>query len=37
MKLLLDENIPIKLKQVFSSDFEVFTAKDMSWQGQKKW
>jgi hypothetical protein len=35
MKLLLDENIPIKLCQYFSGDNQVFTIKDMNWTGVK--
>ena len=32
MKLLLDENLPRKLKQDFP-DFEIFTARDQGWNG----
>jgi len=36
MKLLLDENLPKKLKQDFPLH-EVFTVREMSWRGIKKW
>jgi predicted nuclease of predicted toxin-antitoxin system len=29
MKILLDENIDIRLKRSFPADFEVYTVKDM--------
>jgi predicted nuclease of predicted toxin-antitoxin system len=32
MKLLLDENLPKKLKYRFSSNFFVQTASDLGWQ-----
>ena len=36
MKLLLDENLPIELKKEFEdSEFNVFTVKDMKWEGIK--
>jgi predicted nuclease of predicted toxin-antitoxin system len=34
MKLLLDENLPKKLKQDFPNH-TVFTVRDMNWQGKK--
>jgi len=34
MKLLLDENLPKKLKQDFS-EFEVYTVRDQGWSGKK--
>ena len=34
MKILLDENIPIKLKGRLS-DFDVYTVRDMNWDGFK--
>ena len=34
MKLLLDENIPRKLKNDLT-EFEVFTVQDMGWNGKK--
>lgn len=34
MKLLLDENLPKKLKQHFT-EHEIFTVRDMSWNGKK--
>jgi len=35
MKLLLDENLPIKLKLYFSDNYLVFTSKEMQWVGKK--
>ncbi|MDP9230548.1 MAG: hypothetical protein M3O67_07740 [Bacteroidota bacterium] len=35
MKILLDENIDIRLKQSFPAGFEVYTVKDMQWNGIK--
>jgi len=35
MKLLLDENLPIKLKLYFSDNYQVFTSKEMQWVGKK--
>lgn len=35
MKLLLDENLPIKLKNEFSNTHEVLTVKDEGWSGKK--
>ncbi len=35
MKILLDENIDIRLKRSFPADFEVYTVKDMGWNGIK--
>ena len=35
MKLLLDENLPRKLKVDFGPDFEVKTVRDMGWTGKK--
>ena len=35
MKILLDENIPTKVKFDFGKGFEVFTLKDMGWLGKK--
>lgn len=35
MKILLDENINIRLKRSFPADFEVYTVKDMGWNGVK--
>ena len=32
MKLLLDENLPLKLKGDFA-DFEIFTVRDLGWNG----
>ena len=35
MKLLLDENLPKKLKYHFSSNFSVQTVSDLGWQGKQ--
>lgn len=35
MKVLLDEQIPVKLKYRFHSRFEVFTVRDLKWLGMK--
>jgi predicted nuclease of predicted toxin-antitoxin system len=35
MKILLDENIDIRLKRSFPAAFEVYTVKDMGWNGIK--
>ncbi len=35
MKLLLDENLPRKLKYRFSENFEVLTVPEMGWSGFK--
>lgn len=35
MKILLDENIDIRLKRSFSANIEVYTVKDMRWNGIK--
>lgn len=35
MKILLDENLPRKLKVDFGDDFEVKTVRDMEWLGKK--
>jgi predicted nuclease of predicted toxin-antitoxin system len=35
MKILLDENIDIRMKRSFPPDFEVYTVKDMGWSGIK--
>jgi predicted nuclease of predicted toxin-antitoxin system len=36
MKLLLDENLPVKLKYRFiENGIEVYTAKDMQWLGKE--
>ena len=34
-KLLLDENLPRKLKYRFSDEYEVLTVVDMGWSGKK--
>ena len=35
MKILLDENIDIRLKRSFPAGIEVYTVKDMRWNGIK--
>ena len=35
MKILLDENIDIRLKRSFPAGFEVYTVRDMDWNGIK--
>lgn len=35
MKILLDENIDVRFKNYFPDIFEVFTVKDMGWNGIK--
>lgn len=35
MKILLDENIDIRFKQYFPDEHEVYTVKDMKWNGIK--
>ena len=35
MKILLDENLPAKLKYDFGEDFEISTFRDMAWLGKK--
>ncbi|MEO6721504.1 MAG: DUF5615 family PIN-like protein [Ferruginibacter sp.] len=35
MKILLDENLPTKLKYDFGESFEISTVKDMGWLGKK--
>lgn len=35
MKILLDENLPRKLKLDFESDFEVKTVREMGWLGKQ--
>ena len=34
MKILLDENLPRKLKTDFGTEFEVKTVRDMDWLGK---
>jgi predicted nuclease of predicted toxin-antitoxin system len=35
MKILLDENMPAKVKYDFGENFEIHTVKDMGWLGMK--
>jgi hypothetical protein len=33
--MLIDENLPLKFKEDFGDKHEVFSARDMNWQGKK--
>jgi len=35
MKILIDENIPVKLRYAFGDIFQVFTVNEMGWNGIK--
>jgi predicted nuclease of predicted toxin-antitoxin system len=35
MKILLDENLPVKLKQTFGNLHTVFSVREMGWSGKK--
>ncbi len=35
MKILLDENIDVRFKKSFIGQYDVFTVKDMGWNGIK--
>ena len=35
MKMLLDENLPKKIKAYFGGDHEVFTVSEIKWNGKK--
>ncbi len=35
MKILLDENIDVRFKRFFPAGYEVYTVKDMNWNGIK--
>lgn len=35
MKILLDESLPIKLRNDFGVDHNVYTVRDMGWLGKK--
>lgn len=35
MKILLDENLPIKLKYIICGDHNVYTTHEMNWSGKK--
>lgn len=35
MKILLDENLPAKVKYDFGENFQTHTVKDMGWLGKK--
>lgn len=37
MKVLLDEQLPLKLKYRFMPEIEVSTVRDENWLGEKKW
>ncbi len=36
MKISLDENIDVRFKNYFPDNYEVFTVKDMGWNGIKQ-
>lgn len=35
MKILLDENIPAKIKFDFGKEFQIYSVRDVGWQGKK--
>jgi len=35
MKILLDENLPLKLKESFGKEHEVLSVRDLNWSGMK--
>ena len=35
MKILIDENLPLKLKSGFGEPHEVYTVREMQWLGKK--
>ena len=35
MKILIDENLPLKLKESFGDRHVIFSAREMNWQGKK--
>lgn len=35
MKILIDENLPLKLKEGFGEKHEVHSVREMNWQGKK--
>ena len=35
MKILIDENLPLKLKESFGDPHVIFSAREMNWQGKK--
>ncbi len=35
MKILIDENLPLKLKESFGPSHDVSSAREMNWQGKK--
>lgn len=35
MKILLDENLPLKLKESFGSAHEIYTVREMNWLGKR--
>lgn len=35
MKLLLDENLPIKLKEFFSNTYVISTVREQDWSGKR--
>ncbi len=35
MKILIDENLPIKLKENFGEKHEIYSVREMNWHGKK--
>ncbi len=35
MKILIDENLPLKLKESFGESHEVYTTREMNWHGKQ--
>lgn len=35
MKILLDENLPLKLKESFGVAYEIYTVREMNWLGKR--
>lgn len=35
MKILIDENLPLKLKRIFGKNHKVLSVRDMGWHGKK--
>lgn len=35
MKILIDENLPLKLKASFGAEHEVYSVREMQWMGKK--
>lgn len=35
MKILIDENLPLKLKENFGAEHEIYSVRNMEWTGRK--